>query len=97
VLKKHHEAVAVLASFFGILVASIVAFAALRQARTAVQQAKIARGRHEAQTDADKQRRVAENFTKAVEQLGSELQVVRLGTGLRRRRMTRRRAKAAVG
>jgi hypothetical protein len=51
---------------------AIVAWAALTQAATA-------RRRHEAQTGADLQRRITENFTKAVEQLGSDKLEVRLG------------------
>ncbi len=63
-----------------------MAFAALKQARTAArqaqtaaQQAQIARERHEAQTEADRQRRITESFAKAVEQLESEKLQVRLG------------------
>lgn len=37
------------------------------------------RRRHEAQTGADLQRRITENFTKATEQLGSDKTAVRLG------------------
>jgi len=72
---------------------SIVAWAALKQARTATrnaeiatrnaeiatQQAEIARLRHEEQTKADLQRRITESFTKAVEQLGSDKVQIRLG------------------
>ena len=71
-LKESHQASAVLASFVGIIVASIVAVAALKQARTAAR-------RHEAQTEADLQRRITENYTKAVEQLGSDKLQVRIG------------------
>jgi hypothetical protein len=66
--------------------ASIVAWAALRQARTATRQAKtaaeqarIAMLRHEEQTKADLQRSITKSFTKAVEQLGREECQVRLG------------------
>jgi hypothetical protein len=51
---------------------AIVAWAALTQAATA-------RRRHEAQTGADLQRRITENFTRATEQLGSDKLEVRLG------------------
>jgi hypothetical protein len=64
----------------------VVACAALKQARTAAQQAgiarrqaEIARERHEAQTNADRERRITESFTKAVDQLGNEELPVRLG------------------
>ena len=63
-----------------------MARAALRQARTATEvarianrQAEIAAVRHEEQTRADLQRRVTETFSKAVEQLASEKIEVRLG------------------
>jgi Pentapeptide repeats (8 copies) len=55
-----------------IIVGSIVAYAALKQAR-------IARDRHEEQIKADLQRRITEGFTTAVEQLGSDKLQVRLG------------------
>jgi hypothetical protein len=47
-------------------------YAALRQAQTATR-------RHEAQTEADRQRRITESFSKAIEQLGSDKLEVRLG------------------
>lgn len=52
--------------------AAVVAGAALRQAKTA-------RLRHEQQTEADRQRRITENFSKATDQLGNEKLAVRLG------------------
>jgi uncharacterized protein YjbI with pentapeptide repeats len=52
--------------------AAVVAWAALRQAKTA-------RLRHEEQTEADWQRRITENFSKAAEQLGNDKLEVRLG------------------
>jgi uncharacterized protein YjbI with pentapeptide repeats len=58
--------------FLTVIIGAIVAYAALRQA-------SVARQRHEAQTEADKQRRIVESFTKAVEQLGSDQLQVRLG------------------
>ena len=74
--KANREHIVPLLTF---VAASIVAWAALRQARTATRQAKtaaqqaeIARLRHEEQTKADHQQRITESFTKAVEQLGSE-------------------------
>jgi uncharacterized protein YjbI with pentapeptide repeats len=51
---------------------AIVAWAALTQAATA-------RRRHEAQTGAEVQRRITENFTRATDQLGSDKTEVRLG------------------
>jgi hypothetical protein len=42
-------------------------------------QARTARRRHEAQTTADRERRITESFAKAVEQLGSDKLVARLG------------------
>jgi hypothetical protein len=51
---------------------SLLAWAAIRQAA-------IANRRHNAQTDADRQRRITESFSKAVEQLGSDKIEMRLG------------------
>ena len=50
----------------------VIAWAALRQAG-------IAARRHDAQTEADRQRRITESFSKAVEQLGSDKIETRLG------------------
>ena len=50
----------------------IAAWVALRQVR-------IAADRHAAQTEADRQRRITESFSKAIEQLGSDKLEVRLG------------------
>jgi hypothetical protein len=55
-----------------VLVGSLVARAALNQAKTA-------RERHREQTSADLQRRITESFTKAVEQLARDKIEVRLG------------------
>ena len=70
----------------GGLGALFLIYAAIRQARTAGEQAETARkqarvaaDRHEAQTKADLQRRITETFSKAVEQLGSEKMEVRVG------------------
>jgi uncharacterized protein YjbI with pentapeptide repeats len=52
--------------------AALLAWAALRQASTASD-------RHQEQTNADRQRRITESFSKAVEQLGSDKLEVRLG------------------
>lgn len=79
--------------FGTIAVGGLVAWAALRQARTATRQAQIATRvaeianrqaeiasqRHEAQTKADQQRRITETFSKATEQLASEKIEARLG------------------
>jgi hypothetical protein len=46
---------------------------------TALQQAATARRRNREQTDADRQRRITESFSKATEQLGSDKLEVRLG------------------
>jgi uncharacterized protein YjbI with pentapeptide repeats len=78
------------ASFLGTLatlaVGVFLALAALRQAKTATrvaeiaaQQAATAMERHKEQTEADRQRRITETFTKAVEQLGNDKLQVRLG------------------
>jgi hypothetical protein len=55
-----------------IIVAAVLASAALKQAATATR-------RHFAQTDADRQRRIVETFSKAVEQLGSDKLELRVG------------------
>jgi uncharacterized protein YjbI with pentapeptide repeats len=72
-----------LGTFFGAIgafaTAATLAWAAIRQARTAARQAEIASQRHEAQTEADRERRITENFTKAVEQLGSDKLESRIG------------------
>ena len=76
-----------------VIIGGLVAWAALRQARTATRvaavanqqaeianrQADIARQRHEEQTRSDRQRRITDTFSKAVEQLGSEKMEVRIG------------------
>jgi Pentapeptide repeats (8 copies) len=53
--------------------------AALHQAEIARQQAATAQLRHEAQVEADRERRITDNFTRAVEQLGSDKLATRLG------------------
>jgi hypothetical protein len=52
--------------------AALLAWAALRQAATASD-------RHQEQTNADRQRRITESFSKAIEQLGSDKLEVRVG------------------
>ena len=59
--------------------ATILLWAAIRQARSATRQAQIASLRHEEQTKAEKQRRITESFSKAIEQLGDDKVEVRLG------------------
>ena len=59
--------------------ATLLIYAAIRQAQTASRQARIASDRHEAQTKADLQRRITESFSKAIEQLSSDKLEVRLG------------------
>jgi uncharacterized protein YjbI with pentapeptide repeats len=56
----------------GFLAALTLAWAALKQAVTAGK-------RHSEQTNADRQRRITESFSKAIEQLGSDKPEVRLG------------------
>ena len=81
--KNNREALTPLGAFAG---GAILAWAAFRQARIATRQAAIAAQqantallRHQAQTDADLQRRIIESFSKATEQLGSDKIAVRLG------------------
>ena len=73
--KANREHIVPLLTFGGglltVFVGSVVAWAAVRQAR-------IARLRHQEQTKADLQRRITESFTKAVEQLGSDKLATRL-------------------
>lgn len=61
------------------ITAAALAWAAIRQARTATRQAEIASARHEEQTKADRERRITEGFSKAVEQLASDKIELRLG------------------
>jgi uncharacterized protein YjbI with pentapeptide repeats len=63
------ENITPIATFVG---AAIAAYAVLRQAA-------IASRRHYAQTEADRQRRIVESFSKAVEQLGGDKLEVRVG------------------
>jgi hypothetical protein len=58
---------------------TVAAFVTLGQLGVARRQAAIAQERHQRQTEADHQRRITESFIKAVEQLGSEKQQVRVG------------------
>jgi Pentapeptide repeats (8 copies) len=53
--------------------------AAVHQAEIARQQAATAQFRHEAQVEADRERRITDNFTRAVEQLESDKLATRLG------------------
>lgn len=66
---NNREDLVPIATFTG---AAVVAWAALRQAKTA-------RLRHEEQTDADWRQRITESFSRAVEQLGNDKMEVRLG------------------
>ena len=59
--------------------------------------AAVALIRHFAQTDADRQRRITESFSKAVEQLGSDKLEVRLGAGFTRSSGFRRKARMTTG
>jgi hypothetical protein len=69
----------ILAGVIGIPLLYIRTRAADRSARAALEQAKVAADRHNAQTDADLERRITESFAKAVEQLGSDKLATRLG------------------
>jgi hypothetical protein len=80
---ENREPLTPIGAFLG---GGIIAWAALRQARTATrqaataaEQAETARFRHEEQTRADLQRRITESFSKAAEQLGSDKIEARLG------------------
>src|SRR4051794_5075889 len=53
------------------LLVGVAALAAFVTAGAALRQASIARERHAEQTNADRERRIADSFTKAVELLGS--------------------------
>jgi hypothetical protein len=53
--------------------------AALEQSNAALEQAKIAERRHESQVEADRERRITDSVTRAVEQLGSNKLETRLG------------------
>lgn len=59
--------------------AATLAWAAVQNARTAARNADTAALRHEEQTKADRQRRLTESFSKAIEQLASEKIEARLG------------------
>jgi uncharacterized protein YjbI with pentapeptide repeats len=50
-----------------------------RLSKAALQQAETASQRHQAQDEADRERRITDSFTKAIEQLGSDKLEVRLG------------------
>lgn len=72
----HTSLVNPIAAFAGALGAFITAAAV---AWTGVQNSRIARLRHEAQTEADRRRRITESFSKAIDQLASDEPMVRLG------------------
>jgi hypothetical protein len=59
--------------------AAVLAWIALRQMGIPRKQAETADKRHTAQTDADRQRRITESFSKAIDQLASDKLEVRLG------------------
>jgi hypothetical protein len=75
----HHPHADVLNPIAAAIGGALLAWAAIRQARTATRQADIASQRHAEQTNADRQRRLTESYSKAVEQLASEKIEVRLG------------------
>jgi uncharacterized protein YjbI with pentapeptide repeats len=72
----HAELVNPIGTFVGavgaFVTAATLAWAAVRNARTAS-------ARHEEQTRTDQQRRITENFSKAIEQLGSDKLEIRVG------------------
>jgi hypothetical protein len=78
-MKDRITAIWKLAAIAAALSGAVLAWAAFRQARTATRQAEIASKRHKEQTDADRQRRLTESYSRAVEQLASEKIEVRLG------------------
>jgi hypothetical protein len=58
-------------------------------AYTALKQAATASRRHFAQTEADRQRRIVESFSRAVEQLGSDKLELRVGAIFALERLSR--------
>jgi Protein of unknown function (DUF2934)/Pentapeptide repeats (8 copies) len=68
----HHPHADILNPIGAAIAGAIIAWAALRQADTASR-------RHKEQTDADRQRRLTESYSKAIEQLASEKIEERLG------------------
>jgi uncharacterized protein YjbI with pentapeptide repeats len=75
----HHPHAEILNPIAAALGGAILAWAAFRQARTATRQAEIASERHKEQTDADRQRRLTEGYSRAVAQLASEKIEERVG------------------
>ena len=74
----HHPRADVINPIAAALGGAVLAWAAFRQARNstdaakaAIEQANTASQRHKEQTDADRQRRLTESYSKAVEQLAS--------------------------
>jgi uncharacterized protein YjbI with pentapeptide repeats len=61
------------------LLVGLTALVAFITARAAISQASTARNRHDKQTEADRERRITDSFTKAVELLGSDKLAARLG------------------
>jgi uncharacterized protein YjbI with pentapeptide repeats len=61
------------------LLVGLAALVAFITAKAAISQASTARNRHEKQTEADRERRITDSFTKAVELLGSDKLAARLG------------------
>jgi uncharacterized protein YjbI with pentapeptide repeats len=74
--RANREDITPIATFLG---AGVAAWVALRQVRIALKQADTASRRHEEQTIADRQRRITESYSKAIEQLGSDRVEERLG------------------
>ena len=63
-----------------------------RQTRAALGQAGTAQDRHKAQVDADRERRITDNFTRAVEHLGHDKLETRLGAIYALERIARERS-----
>src|SRR6476469_9035317 len=77
--EKYHSNRADLTPIVTLLGAVVAVWVALRQVQIALRQADTNAQRHEEQTRADKQRRITESFSKAIEQLGNDKLEVRLG------------------
>jgi hypothetical protein len=77
---RWYSANAIVINPIGTFVGAVAAFAtAAALAWAGVQNARTAARRHEEQTNADRQRRITESFSKATEQLASEKIESRVG------------------
>jgi uncharacterized protein YjbI with pentapeptide repeats len=75
----HHPHADILNPIGAALGGIVLAWAALRQARTATRQADIASERHKKQTEADTEGRLTESYSRAIEQLASDKAEERFG------------------